>query len=377
MSESDGGPSGDGKTFRILSLDGGGIRGVFPAALLARLEEHLELPIGHYFDLIAGTSTGGIIAIGLGLGLSAREILNLYVEQGPAIFDQQHGAVQNWVRQKVRGMAHLFVTKHSSQPLRHSLEEVLGRRRLGESRTRLVIPAWHPVLERVYIYKTAHHPRLETDYKQLAIDAAMATAAAPTFLKPHMTESAVELIDGGVWANNPIGVAAIEAIGMLGWPGDKLKIRCQHPAVGQIGPPQVRILVRIAAQVVHHRQLRRDVTTLDGGTISRVAEDRFVDLPLDRQQLAVHAEEHVAIAPGRSALAQHESRGVDAVDRSILGYAIRCTRHPGQRRQPVHCSEYLFRDDTVRDLAGPADHRRHPHASFEWRVEEIASPRPI
>ena len=51
-----------------------------------------------------------------------------------------------------------------------------------------MIPAWHPVLERVYIYKTAHHPRLETDYKQPAIDAAMATAAAPTFLKPHMTE---------------------------------------------------------------------------------------------------------------------------------------------------------------------------------------------
>jgi patatin-like phospholipase/acyl hydrolase len=224
MSEFDGRPSDDGKTFRILSLDGGGIRGVFPAALLARLEEHLEHPIGRYFDLIAGTSTGGIIAIGLGLGVSASEILKLYVEQGPAIFDQQHGAVENWVRRKVRGMAHLFSAKHSSEPLRRALERVLGQRRLGESRTRLVIPAWHPILERVYIFKTAHHPRLQTDYKQSAIDAAMATAAAPTFLKPHMTESAVELVDGGVWANNPIGVAAIEAVGMLGWPGDKLKI---------------------------------------------------------------------------------------------------------------------------------------------------------
>ena len=227
------GPSDEGKTFRILSLDGGGIRGVFPASFLARLEEHLEYPIGHYFDLIAGTSTGGIIAIGLGLGLSARDILNLYVEQGPAIFDQQHGPIQNWVRQKARGIAHLFVTKHSSEPLRRALDGVLGRRRLGESRIRLVIPAWHPVLERVYIYKTAHHPRLETDYKQPAVDAAMATAAAPTFMKPHMTESAVELIDGGVWANNPIGVAAIEAIGMLGWPGDKLKIL----SVGTIDEP--------------------------------------------------------------------------------------------------------------------------------------------
>jgi hypothetical protein len=216
--------SDEGKFFRILSLDGGGIRGVFPAAFLARLEEHLDQPIGRYFDLIAGTSTGGIIAIGLGLGLPAREILKLYVEQGPAIFDQEHGAVQNWVRRKLRGIAHLLVTKHSSKPLRSALEGVLGRRKLGESLTRLVIPAWHPVLERVYIYKTAHHPRLETDYRQSAIDAAMATAAAPTFLRPHVTESEVELVDGGVWANNPIGVAAIEAIGLLGWPPDRLKI---------------------------------------------------------------------------------------------------------------------------------------------------------
>jgi hypothetical protein len=97
----------------------------------------------------------------------------------------------------------------------------------------LVIPAWHPVLERVYIYKTAHHERLETDYKELAIDAAMATAAAPTFLKPHVTESSVELVDGGVWANNPIGVAAVEAVGMLGWPADKLKIL----SIGTINEP--------------------------------------------------------------------------------------------------------------------------------------------
>ena len=90
----------------------------FPAAFLARLEEHLDIPIGRYFDLIAGTSTGGIIAIGLGLGLPAGDILKLYVDQGPAIFDQEHGAIQNWVRQKLRGMAHLFVNKHSSEPLR-------------------------------------------------------------------------------------------------------------------------------------------------------------------------------------------------------------------------------------------------------------------
>jgi uncharacterized protein len=240
MTGSDRETEKEDRFFRILSLDGGGIRGVFPAAFLARLEEHLDYPIGRYFDLIAGTSTGGIIAIGLGLDLSAADILKLYVDQGPAIFDQEHGMVENWIRQRLRGMAHWIATKHSSEALRGALEDVLGARRIGESHTRLVIPAWHPLLERVYIYKTAHHRRLETDYKQPAIDAAMATAAAPTFLKPHMTESGVELLDGGVWANNPIGVAIIEAVGTLGWPGQRLKIL----SIGTIAEPSKLPMLR-------------------------------------------------------------------------------------------------------------------------------------
>jgi len=210
--------------YKILSLDGGGIRGMFPAAFLAKLEEHLDAPISSYFDLIAGTSGGGIIAIGLGLGLSAKDIMTLYELHGRAIFDQQHGRLRNSIRQWLRGARHWINTKYSSQPLKDALIEILGDRKLGESQTRLVIPAWHPMLERVYIYKTAHHPRLETDYKSLAVDAAMATAAAPTFFRPHLTTDAIELVDGGVWANNPIGVAVIEAIGTLNWPRDRIKI---------------------------------------------------------------------------------------------------------------------------------------------------------
>src|SRR6266404_3453401 len=145
----------DRSVYRILSLDGGGIRGVFPAAFLAKLQENLEHPIASYFDLIAGTSTGGIIALGLGVGLSAGDILRLYEEQGPAIFDQHHGPLNTWLRQRGRAMLHLFGSKYSSDNLRTALEGVLGNRKLGESRTRLVIPAWPPMLERVYLYKTA------------------------------------------------------------------------------------------------------------------------------------------------------------------------------------------------------------------------------
>jgi patatin-like phospholipase/acyl hydrolase len=211
-------------SYRILSLDGGGLRGVFPAAFLARLEDHLEHPVGSYFDLIAGTSTGGIIAIGLGLGLFAKDILRLYEDQGPAIFDQQHGLVHNWIKRRWRSGRHWFGSKYEATELGAALGRILGDRRLGESKTRLLIPAWHPALERVYIYKTAHHWRLESDYRKLALEAAMATAAAPSFLPPHRTADDVELVDGGVWANNPIGAAVVEAIGVLGWPAVRLKV---------------------------------------------------------------------------------------------------------------------------------------------------------
>jgi patatin-like phospholipase/acyl hydrolase len=189
----------DQRVYKILSLDGGGIRGVFPAALLARLQEHLDAPLASYFDLITGVSTGGIIAIGLGMGVSTEDILRVYEDQGPAIFDQQHGRAHTWVRRRLRQALHLVDTKYSSDNLHAALAAVFKDRRLGESRNRLMIPAWNPTLERVYIYKTAHHPRLETDYKRPAIDAAMATAAAPTFLAPYMTSDFVELVDGGVW----------------------------------------------------------------------------------------------------------------------------------------------------------------------------------
>jgi uncharacterized protein len=85
-----------------LTIDGGGIRGTFPAAVLANLESELEHPIGRYFDLISGTSTGGIIAIGLALGLKASEILDLYENEGPAIFAQENSGLRGAISRKYR-----------------------------------------------------------------------------------------------------------------------------------------------------------------------------------------------------------------------------------------------------------------------------------
>ena len=202
---------------RILCIDGGGIKGVMPAAYLSYIEETLGINVADHFDLIAGTSTGGIIALGLGLGVSPRKILEMYKEKGATIFGQDVPVGlkipnQVWLHGK-----QLFFRKYGSENLRNAITEILGNKKLGESKNRLIIPAYSDTLPGPYLFKTAHHTRLRSDHKQMAVDIALATSAAPTYFSKHQIATGEELIDGGVWANNPIGVAALEAACVLGW----------------------------------------------------------------------------------------------------------------------------------------------------------------
>lgn len=201
---------------RILSIDGGGIKGVFPAAFLADLEADLDRPIVDYFDLITGTSTGGIIAIGLGLGIPAADILRFYELQGPEIFRGGKGALP-LIRQ-------FFAAKYNKAPLEYALREVFGDRRIGDSQTRLVIPSLDLETGQVHVIKTAHHVRFVRDYKMSAVDAALATAAAPTYFPTHRLATGIPLVDGGMWANNPMGPAAVEALGVLEWEKGDVKL---------------------------------------------------------------------------------------------------------------------------------------------------------
>ena len=204
--------------YKILSIDGGGIRGVFPAAYLAEFEEAINHPLHEYFDLIAGTSTGGIIAIGLAMGIPAKDILEIYETRGPEIFSQQGAGFKGWIERCLRKLMRGFWgPKYDGRALEDALREILEDQKIGDAKTRLLIPAWHAQTNSVYILKTAHHKRLSTDYKELARDAAMATAAAPTYFRKFITSRDVGLVDGGFWANNPTGIAVAEGIGTLGW----------------------------------------------------------------------------------------------------------------------------------------------------------------
>jgi patatin-like phospholipase/acyl hydrolase len=209
------------KRFRLLSLDGGGIRGAFTASVLAKLEELTGCAVADYFDLIVGTSTGGILALGLGLGFSAEELCRFYTERGPRIFPNT-GPVQR-LGTNIR---HLFAHKRSRAALAKELSQVFRGRRLGESKCRLVLPTFDAVKGRIFLLKTAHHPRFANDYRALAVDCALATAAAPTYFEasPFPEHPGVNYVDGGVWANCPAMVAVTEALAFLGARADQIDV---------------------------------------------------------------------------------------------------------------------------------------------------------
>lgn len=210
---------------RILSIDGGGIRGIFPAAFLAALEDDLECPIHEYFDLIAGTSTGGIIAIALAMGLPAKDILELYEKRGTEIFSQTHTGLRGLAKRVIRKLKWVaWGPKYNADGLEAALTEIFGDKKIGDAKTRLMVPAWHQQMGAVYIFKTPHHKRLSTDFKDFARDAAMATAAAPTYFREFITARDVGLVDGGIWANNPTGIAVAEGIGTLGWDPKEIQV---------------------------------------------------------------------------------------------------------------------------------------------------------
>jgi hypothetical protein len=201
------------RRFRILSLDGGGIKGLFPATVLAELERRYlgGGSIAGYFDLVAGTSTGGILALGLGAGLTAAKMAELYLTRGPEVFPQPSdtawGRIQSWWR----GKRNYVLYNHERKPLEALLTGALGDKLLGDSVVRLCIPAFEGRHSEVFVFKTPHHRDYKFDRLEPMVKVALATAAAPTYFRP-LEHNGYTLVDGGVWANNPVMLAVIEAL---------------------------------------------------------------------------------------------------------------------------------------------------------------------
>lgn len=200
---------------KILSIDGGGIRGILPAAVLTLCEQRFTggRPAGQYFDYIAGTSTGGIIALGLASGMPASAILKLYMEHGAAIFPppvQLDWLISKSVRKAWRFVRDLLHYRYDREELARRLTAVFQDRVIGDADRRLVIPSFDEFNE-VTLFKTPHHQAYKLDWPLGMVDVALSTSAAPTFFSTYKNGDR-QFADGGVWANNPIMTALVDAM---------------------------------------------------------------------------------------------------------------------------------------------------------------------
>lgn len=204
------------KEFRILALSGGGYLGVYTAALLADLEERAGEPLGRRFDLIAGTSVGGILAIGLGYELPMRQMLALFLERGRQVFSPR-ALPQGTVSRLIDLTRSVLGPKYDGVALRTALTEFLGDMTLDQALHPLVIPSVNVTRSQTKVFKTPHGRASRGDEKVGAVDAAMATCAAPAYF-PAVKINGELFADGGLFCVAPDQVALHEAEHFMGIP---------------------------------------------------------------------------------------------------------------------------------------------------------------
>lgn len=195
------------KTFKILSIDGGGIKGFYPARILQHIEERFQTRIADQFDMICGTSTGGLIALGLSIGKPASDIVKLYQEKGQSIFPEPKNRFGRFIQK-----AHQIIGrgKYSKAELEKALIGFFGDNTLADAETYLNIPSYNLTLGMPRVFKNPHGT-LFKDGDITMVDAALATSAAPSYLPIHEINNAL-YCDGGMWANNPALTGVIEAL---------------------------------------------------------------------------------------------------------------------------------------------------------------------
>jgi patatin-like phospholipase/acyl hydrolase len=200
---------------KILSIDGGGIRGIIPALVLAEIEKRTGRPIACLFELIAGTSTGGILELGLSIPktppaplYTASQLVEMYERDSARIFSRS-------LFQKLAACGNLRRAKYSAAGIEEVLLDYFGDSRLSDASTDVLITSYEIERSFPFFFRSAI-ARERSDYDFPARAVARATSAAPTYFEPLKLPTGTftnhyTLIDGGVYANNPAACALVEA----------------------------------------------------------------------------------------------------------------------------------------------------------------------
>jgi predicted acylesterase/phospholipase RssA len=227
--------------YSVLAVDGGGIRGVIPARVLQEIEQGMKRPVSELFDIVAGTSTGGIIALGLTKPgpqpgkseFSARDLCELYEVHGADIFSQS-----TW--RKVRTVGGLAGVKYSAEPLEELLDDRFGDTLLSQALVDVCIPSYDLSAPSSYFFKLSY-ARDDTqswDVKMSLV--ARATSAAPTYFDPARLAGDHALVDGGVFANNPAVSGYADALDIIAKNPQTFdeEVEIQVVSIGTGQPPQ-------------------------------------------------------------------------------------------------------------------------------------------
>ena len=205
----------------VLSIDGGGIRGIIPALVLDYLERESGRPISDLFDLVVGTSSGGIIALGLAQAdadqrpkFSANDLAAFFEKSGRTIFEKT-------LWRNIRSAGGVLDELYSARPLEVVLRKYFSNTRLGETLGSTMVTAYD-IEDRRTLFLKSWHPDHETVWCR---DAARATSAAPTYFEPALIDvhgGQRALIDGGVFVNSPVVSAYAEALKL--YPNEPLMV---------------------------------------------------------------------------------------------------------------------------------------------------------
>lgn len=226
-----------GKTFKILSIDGGGIRGIIPAKVLSDMEDDMRaanndvhLHLCDYFDMICGTSIGSIIAMGLGLGISAHDILDILMDNADKIFPDT--SIPKSVIRDVPFYATDYLKRKATDAFAKCTPD--RNTRLGDCKTRLLVPTYVSSVGKVHVFKTPHLAEYDDDWQIPAADVVLSSSAAPAYFNPYSFKfdtldgtrnvEYINNVDGGIFANNPAMIGFTEAVCKLHVPVGDVKI---------------------------------------------------------------------------------------------------------------------------------------------------------
>ena len=213
--------------FQIIAFDGGGIRGAFGLGFLQELESQMSNKVRDCFDLIAGTSTGAITALGMGVGLDGQDLVEFYKKYGKSIFTPRPNyrprkawlrAVYPWLKRLVKRRSgsdidHFFASRYCSHALYESLYSGFGDRVMDDIiGPRVIVPTVNLTAGSPYIFGTPHMPMHLPDADQRIMDVLMATTAAPTYFPHHEMPDGSVHADGGLWAGSPGLLGLAEAL---------------------------------------------------------------------------------------------------------------------------------------------------------------------